>query len=238
MSCDLQCPLILGVLGHHETSAAADDSASPAVAVAEDSLQTAPNSAAAAAQSASQQQQQQQKQLPVSQDSLLQETEHSRVWLDAKARPMFVVTPNRHLEKLSDLSDAELVDLFRTAVTIVQDMGCSSFNSMVLNHGDNRNHVHLHLKVRVHEGQFEKAARCWSAKHKAQLQLLREFRDLLPLEQRGTREAFFLRMKDQKQRQQQQQGPQQQQQQPWKQRRPNRQQPSDQQCSAGRSGQQ
>jgi diadenosine tetraphosphate (Ap4A) HIT family hydrolase len=60
---------------------------------------------------------------------------------------MWVITPKQHLERLSELSQPQLIDLFRTAAAVVAEMGCSSFNTMILNHGDSRNHAHLHLKV-------------------------------------------------------------------------------------------
>jgi diadenosine tetraphosphate (Ap4A) HIT family hydrolase len=66
---------------------------------------------------------------------------------------MWVVTPKQHLERLADLSQPQLLDLFRTAAGVVHEMGCSSFNTMILNHGDSRNHAHLHLKVRLCWGQ-------------------------------------------------------------------------------------
>lgn len=46
--------------------------------------------------------------------------------MDAKGRPMFVLTPKQHIEHLADLSDAQLVDLFRTAAGVLGEMGCGS----------------------------------------------------------------------------------------------------------------
>ena len=39
----------------------------------------------------------------VSKDTLLHVFEHHNAWLDAKARPLFVVTPKRHVRRLADL---------------------------------------------------------------------------------------------------------------------------------------
>jgi hypothetical protein len=96
MSCDLDCPLVLGVLGSGAEG-------------------------------------------PASKDTLLHVSSHTRCWLDAKARPMFICTPTTHQERLGDMSKEEVVDLFRTAVSILRQMSCSSFNTMILNHGNNRN---------------------------------------------------------------------------------------------------
>lgn len=60
---------------------------------------------------------------PVSRDSLVEEREHVRIWLDAKARPMLVVTPLPHKERLSELSDEELVQLWRAGVETMQVSG-------------------------------------------------------------------------------------------------------------------
>ena len=62
-----------------------------------------------------------------------------------------------HRERLEDLSDAELVDLFSTAISQLQCLSIPQFNSMVLNQGDRRNHAHLHLKVRMPEWAFKAA---------------------------------------------------------------------------------
>lgn len=107
---------------------------------------------------------------------------------------MFVVTPKQHIEQLSGLSGAQLVDLFRTAVVVLDEMGCGCM-SMVLNQGDNRNHTHLHLKVKVHGAEFDRAAGGWPPQHQKQLREIRAFRDTLPAEHRGTPEAFMLRVR-------------------------------------------
>ena len=96
MSCDLDCPLVLGVLGSGSEG-------------------------------------------PRSRDTLLQTSSHTRCWLDAKAREMFICTPTTHQERLSDMSNEEVADLFRTAAHILRQMSCRSFNTIILNHGNNRN---------------------------------------------------------------------------------------------------
>ena len=52
-----------------------------------------------------------------------------------------------HKERLLDLSDAELLDLFRTGAAMVQQLGARHFSTMILNQGSARSHAHLHLKV-------------------------------------------------------------------------------------------
>jgi acyl-CoA synthetase (AMP-forming)/AMP-acid ligase II len=61
-------------------------------------------------------------------------------------------------------------------------------------------------QVRVQEREFDTACARLPAHQKAQLQTIRRFRDSLPHEARGTRDAFLLRQ--QQRRRQQQSGPQ------------------------------
>eukprot|EP00877_Chromochloris_zofingiensis_P008367 jgi/Chrzof1/3784/Cz13g08190.t1 len=164
MSCDLDCPVLLGVTGHDDD----DDVAGP-----------------------------------VSRDSLIKETKHMRCWLDAKARPLFVITPKLHHERLLDLSDDELVDLFRSAVGLLAEMGCPGFNSMILNHGTRRNHAHLHLKIRIQQREFDRAINGWSQEVRSKLMVLKRFvQEHVPAPAqgaRGTRQAWLLRQRQQQQ---------------------------------------
>jgi hypothetical protein len=123
MSCDLDCPLSLGVYGVHQEAA---------------------------------------KKEILSSDCLLKQSLSSRVWLDGKAREMFIVTPIAHKERLSELSDEELVDVFKQSVQILLTMNCPRFICMIINHGCFRNHAHLHLKVKIHRELFETAKQGWS----------------------------------------------------------------------------
>lgn len=136
MSCDLDCPLALGVLGSELPGGAG----------------------------------------PKSSDSLLAERGHCRIWLDAKGRPMVVVTPKRHVDRLAQLSGEELCCLWRSALwATTQELGLPDFQSMIVNHGDNRNHAHLHLKVRIQERLWRGAQQGWSAERRAKLEVLARF---------------------------------------------------------------
>jgi diadenosine tetraphosphate (Ap4A) HIT family hydrolase len=94
---------------------------------------------------------------PTARDSLIHQGEHMRTWLDAKGRPMLIVTPLPHRERLADLTDAELVALWRTAAAQLDRLGLRHFNAMAVNHGRNRNHEHLHLKVKLRGWEFDRA---------------------------------------------------------------------------------
>ncbi|CAG8482370.1 3918_t:CDS:2, partial [Ambispora leptoticha] len=71
-----------------------------------------------------------------------------------RARNMFVVTPVRHIERLSECTDEEIFELFHFAVQLIGEETKLSnshwaglqFEKMTLNHGNARNLEHLHLK--------------------------------------------------------------------------------------------
>lgn len=93
------------------------------------------------------------------------------LWLDAQARPMYIITPLRHLERLSDCTDLEIYQMFYLAcLVLINDCSESDptpywsieenrqlyrFVRMTLNHGGARNVEHLHLKVRLDGYDFE-----------------------------------------------------------------------------------
>ena len=106
-------------------------------------------------------------------DALLVESAHTRVWIDAKARPMLIFTPRRHAERLSDLDDVELEDLLRAIHTALTTRGLRTFRGAIANHGDFRNHAHLHVKVRFPPHEFEKCK--WSADERQKLARVRAF---------------------------------------------------------------
>jgi hypothetical protein len=131
MSCDLSCPLALGVGGSSSVDA-------------------------------------------TSADSLLSETKLTRVWIDAKARPMLVFTPVRHVQRLSDLDDCEFHDLLHSIHTALTTRGLH-VQCAIVNHGDFRNHAHLHVKVRFSPRVFENALRHWSQDEQQKLERIRSF---------------------------------------------------------------
>jgi diadenosine tetraphosphate (Ap4A) HIT family hydrolase len=84
--------------------------------------------------------------------SLLSERQYTRAWLDCRARAKLILTPIRHAERLSDLTDddGEMEAFWRDAVELVdREAGHieNYYPTIVLNHGKYRNHAHLHLKI-------------------------------------------------------------------------------------------
>ncbi|KAA8493796.1 hypothetical protein FVE85_4933 [Porphyridium purpureum] len=77
-----------------------------------------------------------------------------RACVDAKARPVFVLLPTRHVERLAALRMRELLQLLLAAGHMARRFG---FVSLRLNQGAFRNHAHLHLKLELNEEAFRSA---------------------------------------------------------------------------------
>jgi diadenosine tetraphosphate (Ap4A) HIT family hydrolase len=86
----------------------------------------------------------------LSRTSLLSEQKYTRAWLDARNRPKLILTPVRHVERLSELTDedGEMQAFWYDAVELLnrEDIQLENYPNMILNHGTYRNHPHLHLK--------------------------------------------------------------------------------------------
>ena len=108
-------------------------------------------------------------------DSLLSESAHTRVWIDAKGRPMLVFTPVRHVERLSELDDCELHDLLHCIHAALNTRGLHRFNCAIVNHGNFRNHAHLHVKLRFSPHVFASAVRKWTPEEQQNIERIRAF---------------------------------------------------------------
>ncbi|CAG8593218.1 3163_t:CDS:1 [Paraglomus brasilianum] len=117
--------------------------------------------------------------LPYPSSTLAYEKLH-RLWFDAKARPMFIVTPERHIERLSDCTDEEIFAMFHLTCQLLDGEAKSTnapwesgmFERMTLNHGNARNLEHLHLKVWIDEGKFEWMRSRWEKEKREKFELL------------------------------------------------------------------
>lgn len=86
----------------------------------------------------------------------------ARVWLDAQARPLMIVTPRRHAGGMHEMDDAEVGALWEAVGAALAlewrpaDASCNpgqpalppAFSAVVLNVGRFRNIEHAHVKVR------------------------------------------------------------------------------------------
>ena len=82
--------------------------------------------------------------------SLISEQQHTRAWLDARGRYKLIVTPTRHVERLTQLTDGEMDALWKDAVDLIDREAGSLdgfYPTLAINHGTYRNHAHLHLKI-------------------------------------------------------------------------------------------
>lgn len=75
-------------------------------------------------------------------DCIVASTEHSNVWVDAKGRKVLIVTPKRHVERVSLLTTDEWRDLLQTLVRFAEHASVA-----IVNHGSMQNHAHLHFKL-------------------------------------------------------------------------------------------
>lgn len=85
---------------------------------------------------------------PLSKSSLLEEHSTTRIWLDGQLRNKLIVTPRRHIEKLSEMTQEEMLDFWRVTQVFLEQRQCP-WQSMILNHGNYRKHAHLHMKINI-----------------------------------------------------------------------------------------
>eukprot|EP01018_Ginkgo_biloba_P013716 Gb_28954 [translate_table: standard] len=83
-----------------------------------------------------------------------------RCSLDAKARPGFIVTPLRHVDRMSELENEEIYYLWWVGVRALRNENLN-FTRMILNHGCYRNLAHLHLKIWVDPEMHTSARERW-----------------------------------------------------------------------------
>ena len=91
----------------------------------------------------------------LSRTTLLSEQEHTYAWLDFRNRPKLIITPKRHIERLSQLQDenGEMNSFWSDIVQVIDrecdQMDLSNYPPLAINHGTFRNHGHLHLKIDI-----------------------------------------------------------------------------------------
>ncbi|CAF3531732.1 unnamed protein product [Adineta steineri] len=98
---------------------------------------------------------------PLSQSTLLSEQQYTYAWLDFRNRPKLILTPKRHVERLSELKDenGEMEAFWYDTVEII-DRECDNINELIypvlsLNHGTFRKHAHMHLKIDISKDIWE-----------------------------------------------------------------------------------
>ena len=89
----------------------------------------------------------------LSRASLIKTTSTTHIWLDAQLRNKFVLTPKRHIERLSEMTDEEMKQFWYDALVILNEVVCD-YTSMIINHGKYRNHHHLHMKINIPQEQW------------------------------------------------------------------------------------
>ncbi|MCO5555442.1 hypothetical protein L7F22_008987 [Adiantum nelumboides] len=104
---------------------------------------------------------------------------HAVCRLDAKGRCGFIITPIRHVDRLSELDDEELFGLWSLAVKVLREANLP-FTTMILNHGTYRNVEHLHLKVWVDKNLYEQYRTQWSNERQELWRRLQDFASKRP----------------------------------------------------------
>lgn len=96
-------------------------------------------------------------------DTLLHEGGGVRVWLDAKARNMLIVTPLRHVESMEDMTDGELRELWVGCADAVrrEELSAEAVLAMICNSGHCMNHAHLHVKLKLDGAAFSACRKRW-----------------------------------------------------------------------------
>ncbi|UJR18308.1 hypothetical protein I4U23_005210 [Adineta vaga] len=89
----------------------------------------------------------------LSQLSSIQQNSTTSIWLDAQLRKKLIVTPKRHIERLSDMTDEEMILFWKDTQLILNEVGVN-WQSMIINHGLYRNHFHLHMKINIEQNQW------------------------------------------------------------------------------------
>ncbi|GLJ48712.1 hypothetical protein SUGI_1027310 [Cryptomeria japonica] len=100
-------------------------------------------------------------------------------FLDAKARPGFIVTSLRHAQKLGDLDDQKLLARWSMGIRALKSEGLN-FTCMIVNHGSYRNLPYPHLKIWVEKCEFKRAIVRWSEEKKKLWSILQRLTSALP----------------------------------------------------------
>ena len=103
--------------------------------------------------------------------SFVQETEHHRIWLDARGRSAYVLTPKRHVMSMTELTKEELASFWHdlSASLIMQD-----FVHLEVNEGNCRKLPHLHLKAFLSNEQFQAMKQKWSVEQQRKFDLIKK----------------------------------------------------------------
>ncbi|KAJ3061746.1 hypothetical protein HDU98_002352 [Podochytrium sp. JEL0797] len=102
-----------------------------------------------------------------------------RVWLDAQARPLIIVTPRRHLGGMEEMNDAEIAALWGSVGRVISEFGNGVFKEVVLNVGQFRNIAHSHVKVWFRDDAFLKQMEHWGVERRKLFGDLHELRRLM-----------------------------------------------------------
>lgn len=97
----------------------------------------------------------------LSRTTLVSEQMHTLAWLDCRNRSKLILTPKRHVERLSELKDdnGEMKAFWQDTIELI-DRECGHIDELnypvlAINHGSFRKHGHLHLKIDISKDIWE-----------------------------------------------------------------------------------
>ncbi|CAF1366510.1 unnamed protein product [Rotaria sordida] len=117
----------------------------------------------------------------LSQLSLIRQNPTTYIWLDTQLRNKLIVTPRRHIERLSNMTKEEMAQFWHDTQVVLDEEGCD-WQSMVLNHGKYREHVHLQMKINIEQHQWNQYIKKKYEKKIQQMQHLLKYNENNPIE--------------------------------------------------------
>ncbi|CAF1333249.1 unnamed protein product [Rotaria sp. Silwood1] len=85
--------------------------------------------------------------------NLIKQNPTTCIWLDAQLRNKLIVTPRRHIERLSKMTEEEMTQFWKDTKIALDEEGCD-WQSMTLNHGKYRKQFHLYMKINIDQHQW------------------------------------------------------------------------------------
>ncbi len=109
-----------------------------------------------------------------------------KVWIDAQARPLMIVTPARHLGGMEDMTDEDIEAVWGAVAAVIRngwadDGRPPQWEEVVLNVGKFRNIAHAHIKVWFKGSDFLNRLQNWPQEKQILQVKLHELRRLMKI---------------------------------------------------------
>ncbi|CAF3330565.1 unnamed protein product [Rotaria sp. Silwood2] len=104
--------------------------------------------------------------------NLIKQNPTTCIWFDAQLKNKLIVTPQRHIERLSEMTEEEMKQFWKDTKVALDEEGCD-WQSMTLNHGKYRKQFHLCMKINIDQHQWNQ---CIKKKYEEKI---KQIQDLL-----------------------------------------------------------